>query len=154
MRNIIHVTNLYHARHIAKDYDVTISLGWDIEAEFRKPGSKHLFIDVDDIEFADLEGKDREMYTKPGSKFIIPNMGHVHQIMDFARSTKQGEKILINCYAGYSRSPATAIIVLTTLGIKTFIHAQQTINEHVIPPDHYIDGVKPNDILLNQFALR
>lgn len=154
MRNIIHVTNLYHARGIAKDYDATISLGWDVEAEFRKPGSKHLFIDVDDIEFADLEGKDREMYTKPGSKFVIPNVGHVRQIMDFARDIKPGEKVLINCYAAHSRSPAAAIIVLVTLGIKTFIEAKETILDHLIPAAHYTAGVKPNDILLNQFTLR
>lgn len=154
MRNTIHVTNLIHAQTIARDYDLTISLGWDVKAEFHKPGSKHLFIDVDDIEFADLEGKNREIYTKPGSKFVIPNMGHVHQIMDFVSDIKPGEKILINCYAGYSRSPAAAIIVLVTLGIKTFIEARATILDHLVPAAYYTAGVKPNDILLSQFILR
>jgi predicted protein tyrosine phosphatase len=46
---------------------------------------------------------------------VLPGEMHVRQILDFARSWDRAKPMVIHCYAGISRSTASAYIVATAL---------------------------------------
>lgn len=53
--------------------------------------------------------------TKDVSKEHAPRKYHVKKIVSFLRKIEEGSKVLIHCYAGVSRSSATAYILLNLL---------------------------------------
>lgn len=57
--------------------------------------ANHLRVQVDDI-------------TETMAGFVAPNEDHVRQVMDFARSWDRTAPLVIHCYAGISRSTASA----------------------------------------------
>jgi predicted protein tyrosine phosphatase len=57
--------------------------------------ANHLRVQVDDI-------------TESIDGFVAPNEGHVTQVMDFVRGWDRASPLVIHCYAGISRSTASA----------------------------------------------
>ena len=55
----------------------------------------HLKVSVDDI-------------TEPMDGFVMPSDEHVAQVLDFVRSWDRGAPLVIHCWAGVSRSTASA----------------------------------------------
>jgi predicted protein tyrosine phosphatase len=59
------------------------------------PDANHLRVQVDDI-------------TEVMDGFVAPNEGHVTQVLDFARGWDRRAPLVVHCYAGISRSTASA----------------------------------------------
>jgi predicted protein tyrosine phosphatase len=59
----------------------------------------HLFVGINDI-------------VEPQDGMILPAENHVEQIIDFARAWPREQPLVVHCYAGISRSTATAYISL------------------------------------------
>ncbi|MET0443096.1 MAG: protein tyrosine phosphatase [Pseudorhodoplanes sp.] len=57
--------------------------------------ANHLRVQVDDI-------------TEVMDGFVAPNEGHITQVLDFARGWDRRAPLVIHCYAGISRSTASA----------------------------------------------
>jgi predicted protein tyrosine phosphatase len=62
----------------------------------------HLVISMDDI-------------TMPLEGFIAPQSSHVEQILDFGRRWDRAAPLVIHCYAGISRSTASAFAIACAL---------------------------------------
>jgi predicted protein tyrosine phosphatase len=62
----------------------------------------HLKIAFDDI-------------TEPMDGFVAPNAEHVEQVLSFVRSWDRGAPLVIHCYAGVSRSTASAFAAACAL---------------------------------------
>lgn len=62
----------------------------------------HLMIAMDDI-------------TAPADGFAAPSAAHVAQIIDFARGWDRAAPLVIHCFAGISRSTASAFAVVCAL---------------------------------------
>lgn len=45
----------------------------------------------------------------------MPGEAHVRRLLDFARSWDRAQPLVVNCYAGVSRSPASAYIIAAAL---------------------------------------
>ena len=67
---------------------------------------RHLKLDMNDI-------------VEPQPDLVLPNTGHVTELLDFVRSWDLQAPILIHCYAGLSRSTAAAFIALCALNPRT-----------------------------------
>ena len=65
-------------------------------------GANHLRIDVNDI-------------NEPGTGLIHPQEAHVAEVLKFARAWDQRAPMIIHCYAGISRSTASAFSSLCAL---------------------------------------
>jgi predicted protein tyrosine phosphatase len=63
--------------------------------------ANHLFVGINDI-------------VEPQDGMILPGEEHVARIIDFARAWPRQQPIVVHCYAGISRSTATAFITLCT----------------------------------------
>jgi predicted protein tyrosine phosphatase len=63
--------------------------------------ANHLFVGINDI-------------VEPQDGMILPSEEHVERIVDFARGWSQQQPLVVHCYAGISRSTATAFIALCT----------------------------------------
>lgn len=57
--------------------------------------ANHLRVQVDDI-------------TEVMDGFVAPNEGHITQVLDFARGWDRRAPLVVHCYAGISRSTASA----------------------------------------------
>jgi predicted protein tyrosine phosphatase len=57
--------------------------------------ANHLKVSVDDI-------------TEPMEGFVIPSEAHIEQVLAFVRGWDRGAPLVIHCYAGVSRSTASA----------------------------------------------
>ena len=62
----------------------------------------HMKISFDDI-------------TEPMDGFVAPNAEHVEQVLSFVRSWDRGAPLVIHCYAGVSRSTASAFAAACAL---------------------------------------
>jgi predicted protein tyrosine phosphatase len=62
----------------------------------------HLKVSVDDI-------------TEPMDGFVMPSVEHVVQVLDFVRSWDRGAPLVIHCWAGVSRSTASAFAAACAL---------------------------------------
>jgi predicted protein tyrosine phosphatase len=62
----------------------------------------HLMIAMDDI-------------TAPADGFAAPSVGHVAQIIDFAKGWDRAAPLVIHCFAGISRSTASAFAAVCAL---------------------------------------
>jgi predicted protein tyrosine phosphatase len=74
--------------------------------QVRRPSSihadKHLVISMDDI-------------TMPAEGFVAPQRSHVEQVLDFGRRWDRAAPLVIHCYAGISRSTASAFAIACAL---------------------------------------
>jgi predicted protein tyrosine phosphatase len=62
----------------------------------------HLVISMDDI-------------TVPADGFVAPQRAHVEQVLDFGRRWDRTAPLVIHCYAGISRSTASAFAIACAL---------------------------------------
>ncbi len=93
---------LYHY-----NYDHLISLGDLLPANWLRGG--HLLrLTFDDIE--------HESIATIRAGYVAPSEQDIAAIVEFARTIKQGDRVLIHCAQGISRSTAAAMIVLMTCG--------------------------------------
>lgn len=86
------------ARHV-------ITVMGNVAKVARPPGihpDNHLVISMDDIAFP-LEG------------FVAPNEEHVARIIAFAKAWDRAAPMVVHCWAGISRSTATAFVTACTL---------------------------------------
>lgn len=74
--------------------------------------SQHLRLGVNDI-------------AEPRDGLIPPDESHIREILDFADGWDRQAPMLIHCWAGISRSTATAYIVLCHLNEGQELHAAQ-----------------------------
>jgi predicted protein tyrosine phosphatase len=79
-----------------------ISAGADVPRPAAIAPQRHLFLAVSDI-VAAHEGS------------ILANEGHIAQALDFVRGWDQRRAMVVHCYAGVSRSTATAFIAACAL---------------------------------------
>ena len=64
--------------------------------------ANHLKVSMDDI-------------TEPMDGFVTPSEAHIAQVLDFVRGWDRGAPLVIHCYAGVSRSTASAFAVACAL---------------------------------------
>jgi len=66
------------------------------------PEANHLMISMDDV-------------NEPADGFVAPSSNHIEQLLSFARSWDRAAPLVIHCYAGISRSTASAFAVACAL---------------------------------------
>jgi predicted protein tyrosine phosphatase len=75
-------------------------------AQVQRPASvveaNHLKIEMDDI-------------TEEIDGFRAPSLGHIEQFLDFVRAWDRGAPLVVHCYAGISRSTASAFAAACAL---------------------------------------
>jgi predicted protein tyrosine phosphatase len=142
MNTINHYTDFANAEKYAKDYDAIISLGHYLPEQFRE-GKKYLFLDFEDETFGSIA-------TNPKDAKHAPNEGHIHKIINFVRNLAPTERLLVHCFAGYSRSPAAVIIAKCERDEKTIHDAKQELYDARIP-DKLVP--RPNDIMLYNYLM-
>jgi predicted protein tyrosine phosphatase len=142
MNTINHYTDFHNAEKVAKDYHAVISLGHFLPAKFRE-SQKYLFLDFEDFDFIDLQ-------IDPTNAKFAPNAEHVQQLVDFIHNLSPTDKLLVHCFAGYSRSPAAVVIAKCERDGKTIWKAKEEIREARIP-----DKLTPdlNEIMLHQYLM-
>jgi len=64
--------------------------------------ANHLKVAMDDI-------------TEPMDGFVTPSEAHIAQVLDFVRGWDRGAPLVIHCYAGVSRSTASAFAAVCAL---------------------------------------
>lgn len=96
--------------------------------------SKHLIVTVDDI-------------VGPISGYTCPSEGHVIELIDFVKKWDCSGPLLVHCYAGVSRSMATALIIMTMFNTGREFEAARILRErapHASPNERIVsiaDGV-------------
>jgi predicted protein tyrosine phosphatase len=142
MNTINHYTDFANAEKYAKDYDAIISLGHYLHEQYRQ-GKKYLMLDFEDETFGSIA-------VNPKDAKYAPTEGHIHQLLKFIRSLAPTERLLVHCFAGYSRSPAAVIIAKCERDGKTIYGAQKEIVDARIP-DKLVPH--PNDIMLHNYLM-
>lgn len=142
MDTINHYTDFANAEKYAKDYDAIISLGHYMPQQFRE-GKKYLILDFEDETFDSLAANPQDI--KHG-----PNETHIQKLLEFIRALASHERLLVHCFAGYSRSPAGVIIAKCERDGKTIDKARQEIYDSRIP-DKLVPC--PNDIMLHNYLM-
>jgi predicted protein tyrosine phosphatase len=137
-----HYTDFANAEKYAKDYDAIISLGHYMPEQYRQ-GKKYLMLDFEDETFGSIA-------VNPKDAKYAPTEGHIHQLLKFIRSLAPAERLLVHCFAGYSRSPAAVIIAKCERDGKTIYGAQKEIVDARIP-DKLVPH--PNDIMLHNYLM-
>jgi predicted protein tyrosine phosphatase len=142
METINHYTDLYNAEKYAKDYDAVISLGHYLAESFRE-GKKYLVLDFEDETFASVT-------ADPSNLKYAPKESHIKQVINFIRDLKPNDKLLVHCYAGYSRSPAVVVIAKCERDGKTIDNAKKELYDARIP-----DKLTPcpNDIIIHEYLM-
>lgn len=142
MNTINHYTDFANAEKYAKDYDAVVSLGHFLPERFRK-GKKYLFLDFEDETFASIN-------IDPTNAKQAPKESDIQKFLDFVRSLAPHERLLVHCFAGYSRSPAAVAIAKCERDEKTLDLALQELYDARIP-----DKLKPhpNDVMLHQYTM-
>ena len=136
-----HFTDLYSAEKHARNYDAVISLGPELEPQHRNPDSLYLYLDFDDVEIEDLDSDD---IGTP------PSVEDIKAIIEFVSRLDITDKLLIHCYAGYSRSSAGVLIAKCERDKKTIHQAREELYDARIP-DKLIP--KPNNIMVHQYLM-
>lgn len=142
MNTVNHYTDFANAEKYAKDYDAVISLGHFLPEKFRE-GKKYLFLDFHDITF-DLTGADNATFHN------APTAYHIKKLIDFIRQLSPTERLLIHCFAGYSRSAAGVVIAKCERDGLTVWNAKKELYDSRIPDKLTPD---PNDIMLHHYTL-
>ena len=140
MRTINHYTDLANAEKYAKDYDAIISLGHKLPEKSRA-NKKYLFLDFEDVTYDILQ-------TTPQEDVYAPNKRHVQELLKFIRGLSPSDRLLVHCFAGYSRSPAVTAIAETERDGTPLEHSIEHLPQNRIP-DKLIP--KPNDIILDMY---
>lgn len=142
MNTINHYTDFANAEKHAKNYDAVVSLGHFLPEQFRE-GKKYLFLDFNDITF-------NQIHTTGATFEDAPKESHIQEFLDFVRSLAPHERLLVHCFAGYSRSPAGVAIAKCERDGKTLDVALQELYDARIP-----DKLKPhpNDVMLHQYTM-
>jgi predicted protein tyrosine phosphatase len=68
--------------------------------------ANHLKVSMDDI-------------NEPADGFVAPNDGHVMQVLTFVRGWDRKAPLVVHCYAGISRSTASALSPRPARSIRT-----------------------------------
>jgi predicted protein tyrosine phosphatase len=139
MSTINHYSDFYNAEKYAKDYDAIISLGRYMPDDCRQ-GKKYLYLEFEDVTFNTLTSQDED----------APTAKHIQKLLDFIRALSPDERLLVHCFAGYSRSPAAVIIAKCERDGKTIHSAKQELYDARIPDKLIPD---PNDIMLHQYLM-
>lgn len=85
---------------------VAVSLvGDDLRFHLPNFGPHHLIVRFHDVEQAGLEG------------FESPTRDHVREVLKHTAGLAAGDRLLVHCHAGKSRSPAMAIGILVQSGM-------------------------------------
>ena len=134
-----HYSDFYNAEKYAKDYDAIISLGRYMPDDCRQ-GKKYLYLEFEDVTFNTLNSQDED----------APTAKHIQKLLDFIRSLSPDERLLVHCFAGYSRSPAAVVIAKCERDGKTIHSAKQELYDARIPDKLIPD---PNDIMLHQYLM-
>ena len=100
-----------------------ISLLDDVNA-IHKMGTHHLIIEMSDINVV-------PEFMLSGASFIVPDTHHLQQLLDHTKDLKDGDKVLVHCFAGQSRSTAAAIAICIQHGM------------HWKDAFHHIEGIRP-----------
>ena len=137
-----HYTDFANAEKYAKDYDAVISLGHYLHEQYRE-GKKYLFLDFGDETFGSLS-------VNPQDIKYAPNEGHIRKLLDFIHKLNSDERLLVHCFAGYSRSPAAVVIAKCERDGKTIWNAKKELYDARIPDKLTPD---PNDIMLHQYLM-
>lgn len=142
MNTVNHYTDFANAEKYAKDYDAVISLGYFMPEQYRE-GKKYLFLDFEDETFGSLAANPKDIE-------YAPTADHIQELLDFIRSLDFTDKLLVHCFAGYSRSPAAALIAKCERDGKTFHEAKEELKDARIP-DKLVP--EPNDIMIHQYLM-
>ena len=102
MNTINNYTDFYNAEKYAHEYDAVVSLGHFLPEEFRQ-GKKYIFLDFEDETFESIA-------TDKANANRAPRESDVRKLVAFIRGLQPTDKLLIHCFAGYSRSPAAVAI--------------------------------------------
>jgi predicted protein tyrosine phosphatase len=137
-----HYTDFANAEKYAHEYDAIISLGHYLPEQYRI-GKKYLMLDFEDETFGSIK-------FNPKDAKYAPTTGHIQKLLDFIRSLAPHERLLVHCFAGYSRSPAAVIIAKCERDDKTLHGAQKEIYDARIP-DKLVP--EPNDIMLHNYLM-
>jgi predicted protein tyrosine phosphatase len=121
----------------AEEAAVMISEGWPTRIVTLRAmggdvlGTHHLHVVVDDV--ATVTEGERH-----------PTSAHLRQVLDFTRDLTNGDRLLVHCKGGHSRSPAMAIAICIQHGMaysEAFAHVAAI--RSVLMPNHlfiqYID---------------
>lgn len=142
MNTVNHYTDFANAEKYAKDYHAVISLGHFLPEQFRE-GKRYLFLDFEDVTFDSVESPFRNAEN-------APTADHIQKLLDFIRSLDFTDKLLVHCFAGYSRSPAAVLIAKCERDGKTFHEAKEELKDARIPDKLVPD---PNDIMIHQYLM-
>ena len=134
-----HYSDFYNAEKYAKDYDAIISLGRYMPDDCRQ-GKKYLYLEFEDVTFNTLNSQDED----------APTTKHIQKLLDFIRSLSPDERLLVHCFAGYSRSPAAVIIAKCERDGMDIASAKENLYNDRIPDKLIPD---PNDIMLHQYLM-
>ena len=104
---MIHVCSLALLPDIVKTTGAShlITVMADVHKVLRPPSiaaGNHLVISMDDI-------------IMPVDGFVAPQRDHVEQVLDFGRRWDRAAPLVIHCYAGISRSTASAFAIACAL---------------------------------------
>lgn len=104
------ITNRYEAERLLKEesWDALISIGDSWPPVGHRRVNRRIRLTFDDIE--------RESIASIMAGYVPPTEADVRQIVEFALQIKDGDRVLIHCAAGISRSTAAAMIVLMERG--------------------------------------
>lgn len=142
MNTVNHYTDFANAEKHAKNYDAVVSLGHFLHERFRE-GKKYLFLDFEDETFASIN-------IDPTNAKQAPKESHIRKFLDFVHNLQPVDKLLVHCFAGYSRSPAAVAIAKCERDGKSLVVALQELYDARIP-----DKLKPhpNDVMLHQYIM-
>jgi predicted protein tyrosine phosphatase len=142
MNTINHYTDFANAEKYASDYDAVVSLGHVLPEQFRKD-KKYLFLDFEDETFASIK-------TDATNAEHAPKESDIRKFLAFVRNLSVADRLLVHCFAGYSRSPAAVAIAKCERDGKTLDVALQELYDARIP-----DKLKPhpNDLVLHQYTM-
>ena len=142
MMTVNHYTDFANAEKYAHEYDAVISLGYYMPEQYRI-GKKYLILDFEDITF-------NQIHATGATFAAAPNESHIHKLLAFIRGLAHDERLLVHCFAGYSRSPAAVIIAKCERDGKTIEAAKREIYDARIP-DKLVPC--PNDIMLHNYLM-
>jgi predicted protein tyrosine phosphatase len=80
-------------------------------------GPHHLVIPMSDVRL-------------PQSSPDAPTIDHIRQVLDFTTNLAWGDRVLVHCWMGYSRSPAVMIAILMQHGYDYQTAYDEVVDEN------------------------
>lgn len=144
MTTVNHFTDFYNAEKHGHKYHAVIAIGTNpVDRKHLRPDVKYLYLEFDDVTFSDFDIRIKEGH-------VAPNATLNTKIVDFIKELAPTDKLLVHCFAGYSRSPATVIIARCIRDGIPLHQAKDEIMGCRIPDQ---GKVVPNDIMLHNYLL-